>query len=132
MDALFNPPLAQTILRVALGALFVAHGYPKLFKDFSGFAGWLASVGFKPAKFWALVAGVVEFFGGLALILGLWVGVVGVLLAIQMLVAMWKVKWGKVGLTDQGGWEIDLIYLVAALALVMLWPGVWGLEQYVR
>lgn len=126
-ESLLNPPLAHFILRVVLGALFVAHGYPKLFKNFSGFAGWLDSMGLKPGKFWALVAGAVEFFGGILLILGVWVQLIGLLLAIQMLVAMWKAKWGKVGLTDQGGWELDLIYMVAALTLVMMGEGLYSI-----
>lgn len=125
-DAFLNPPLAQLILRVVLGALFIAHGYPKLFKNFSGFAGWLESLGFRPAKFWAFVAGAVEFFGGILLVLGLWIPVVGILLVLEMLVAMWKVKWGKVGLTDAGGWELDLIYLAVALALVLMGGGMYS------
>ena len=125
---LLNPPLALFILRVVLGALFVAHGYPKLFKNFSGFAGWLDSVGLKPGKFWALVAGAVEFFGGILLIMGLWTQVIGLLIAAQMFVAMWKAKWGKVGLTAQGGWELDLIYLVAGLALALAGGGVYSLD----
>lgn len=110
-----------------MGLLFIVHGYPKLFKNFSSFAGWLDSIGLKPGKFWALVAGVVEFFGGLLLIIGLWTQVVGLLIAVQMLVAMWKVKWGKVGLTDQGGWELDLIYLVAGLVLALTGGGIYSL-----
>jgi len=124
-DAFLNPPLAHLILRVVLGILFIAHGYPKLFKNFSEFAGWLESLGFRPAKFWAFVAGAVEFFGGILLVLGLWVPVVGILLALEMLVAMWKVKWGKVGLTDAGGWELDLIYLAVAFALVLMGGGMY-------
>ncbi len=127
IDFLFNPPLAHLILRVVIGALFMAHGYPKLFKNFSGTAGWFDSIGLRPGKFWALVAGVVEFFGGLALILGVWVQIVGVLLAFQMLVAMVKVKWGKVSLTGEGGWELDLVYLAAALAIAMMGPGIYTL-----
>ncbi|QQG44916.1 MAG: DoxX family protein [Candidatus Sungiibacteriota bacterium] len=123
IESLLNPPLAHFILRVVLGVLIVAHGYPKLFKGFSGFAGWLDSIGLRPGKFWALVAGAVEFLGGIFLILGLWVQVVAILFAIQMLVAMWKVKWGKVGLTAQGGWELDLIYLAVAIALALMGPG---------
>lgn len=128
-ESLLNPPLAHFFLRVVLGVLMVAHGYPKLFKSggFSGFAGWLDSLGMKPGKFWALVVGIVEFFGGIFIILGLWVQLVGLLFAIQMLVAMIKVKWWKVGLTAQGGWELDLIYFVAALALVLMGPGFYAL-----
>lgn len=129
IESLLNPPLAHFILRVVLGILFVAHGYPKLFKNFGQFAGWLDSMGLKPGKFWALVAGAVEFFGGILLVLGLWMQVAGILIAIQMLVAMWKAKWGKIGLTDQGGWELDLIYLVTALALAMMGGGIYSLDQ---
>ncbi len=124
-DFLFNPPLAHVILRVVLGILFIIHGYPKLFKNFSGFAGWLGSMGFWPAKFWALVAGVVEFFGGMLLALGIGVQIIGILIAIQMLVVMVKVKWGKVGLTATGGWELELMYLVVALALAMMGTGIY-------
>lgn len=127
IDFLFNPPLAHLMLRVVLGALFMAHGYPKLFKNFSGTAGWFDSIGLRPGKFWVLVVGSVEFFGGLALILGIWVEIVGLLLAIQMFVAMWKVKWGKASLTGEGGWELDLIYLATALAIAMMGPGVYTL-----
>ena len=127
IDFLFNPPLAHLMLRVVLGALFMAHGYPKLFKNFSGTAGWFDSIGLRPGKFWVLVAGSVEFFGGLALILGIWVEIVGLLLAIQMFVAMWKVKWGKASFTGEGGWELDLIYLATALAIAMMGPGVYTL-----
>lgn len=126
-DFLINPPLAYFILRVVLGYLFMLHGYPKLFKNFSQTSAWFDSVGLKPGKFWVLVAGSVEFFGGLAMILGFWVQTIGILFVIQMLVAMWKAKWGKVGLTDQGGWELDLIYLVAALSLVMTGGGMYSL-----
>ena len=126
-DFLINPPLAYFILRVCLGFLLVLHGYPKLFKNFSQVSAWFDSVGLKPGKFWVLVAGSVEFFGGLAMILGVWVQLVGVLFAFQMLVAMWKVKWGRVGITAQGGWELDLIYAVAAFSLAMTGEGAYSL-----
>lgn len=127
---LLNPSLAFFILRVVLGTLFVIHGYPKLFKNFAGFAGWLDSMGLKPGKFWALVAGIVEFFGGIFLVLGLWTQLAGLLIGVQMLVAMWKVKWGKVGLTDQGGWELDMIYLAAGVVLALTGGGIYSLDRY--
>lgn len=131
IESFLNPPLAYFILRVALGILFVAHGYPKLFKNFSGVAGWFDSIGFKPGKFWALIVGSVEFFGGLFLALGLLVQIFGFLLAILMFVAMWKVKWGKVGLTDAGGWELDFIYLIVGVALVLTGGGIYALDQFI-
>lgn len=117
------------ILRIALGAAFVAHGYPKLFKVFGGFSGWLDSIGIRPGRFWAVVVGVVEFFGGIALILGIFTQLTALLVAINMLAAMIKVKWGKSKYVEleRMGWELDLIYFAAALALIFLGPGAYAL-----
>ncbi|MBI4132120.1 MAG: DoxX family protein [Candidatus Sungbacteria bacterium] len=122
------PEWGPLILRVALGGAFVAHGYPKLFKMYAGFAGWLDSIGIRPGRFWALVVGVVEFFGGIALIAGVFTQFAAFLIAINMLVAMAKAKWGKSRYVDleRMGWELDLIYFAAALALVFLGPGAYA------
>lgn len=121
------------LLRVALGAAFAVHGYPKLFTGMrTGFAGWLDSIGIKPGKFWALVVGVVEFFGGIALILGVFTQLAAALIAVNMLVAMAKVKWGKVKFVEmeKTGWELDLIYFAAAVALLVLGAGAYALDAY--
>ncbi len=121
--------LAPLFLRLALGAAFIVHGYPKLFKNFAGVAGWFDSIGIKPGKVWALVVGVVEFFGGIALILGVFTQLAAALIAVNMLVAMAKVKWGKVKFVEmeKTGWELDFIYLAAAMAVVFLGPGAYAL-----
>lgn len=128
MEFLLNPSFAHLILRVVLGALFIPHGWAK-FKNFSGSAAWFDSIGLKPGKFWLMIVALTEFVGGVFLILGLFTQTVGILLAVLMLVAMWKVKWGKVGLTDAGGWELDFIYFVAALSLVLMGSGAYALDN---
>jgi len=120
--------LAPFILRIALAVIFITHGYPKLFKTFGQTAQFFESVGLKPAKFWVLVVGILEFFGGIFLLVGFLTQAVGILLAFQMLVAMvWvkKIKFKK-GLVD--GYEFDLILFVAALALVFLGPGAFSID----
>lgn len=123
------PEWGPFILRIALGAAFVAHGYPKLFKMYAGVAGWLDSIGIKPGRFWALVVGVVEFFGGIALVLGVFTEFAALLIAVTMLVAMIKVKWGRLSYVEpeRMGWELDLIYFAAALAILFLGPGAYAL-----
>lgn len=123
---------APLVLRLVLGVLFAAHGYPKLFKMYAGFAGWLESIGIRPGRFWALVVGVVEFFGGLALILGIFVQYAALLLAINMLVAMAVTKWGKVRLIEMEkmGWELDLALLAIAVALIFWGAGEYSLGRY--
>lgn len=102
------------LLRAGLAVIFLVHGWPKL-KNPKNFAGWLGTMHVRPAMFWALVVAVVEFFGGIALVLGFWVPVVALLLAIDMVVAMFLVRRKFVG-----GWELDFVLLLAAISLVLL------------
>ena len=62
-------PLALLLLRLVMGAAFMAHGYPKLFAPGEPRFQYFTSLGF---PWWGVyVAGAVEFFGGLLLIVGL-------------------------------------------------------------
>ena len=77
-QALFNSNggYASLILRVPVGLILAAHGAQKLFGWFGGYGlegtgQWMASLGLEPGYLMALMAGVAEFFGGLALVLGL-------------------------------------------------------------
>ncbi|MEK7465034.1 MAG: DoxX family protein [Patescibacteria group bacterium] len=128
----FYQDIGLLVLRAALGAAFIVHGYPKLFKMYAGFAEWLGSMNIKPGKFWALVVGVVEFFGGIVLILGVFTQLAAALIAVNMLVAMGKVKWGQVKFVEmeKTGWELDLIYFAAAIALMTLGAGDYSVDRY--
>lgn len=69
-------PYSLPLLRVAAGLWFVPHGMQKLFGAFggggiSGTAGFLGNVGYTMPVFWATVIAFLEFFGGLALAVGL-------------------------------------------------------------
>ncbi|OGF74545.1 hypothetical protein A3J56_00820 [Candidatus Giovannonibacteria bacterium RIFCSPHIGHO2_02_FULL_46_20] len=130
------------LLRLALAAVFIVHGYPKLFAKtmpdgshhggITATAGFFESLGIRPAKFWAVVVGVVEFFGGIFLVFGFLVQAVALFLAINMAVAIWKVKFktGFVGgpASPAGGWEFDFVLLVMALSLLLLGPGAYSLD----
>ncbi len=133
----FHPSLTGLLLRLALGVIFVAHGYPKLFKKEAGpkgTAAFLSSVGIPAALFFAYVVGIVEFFGGILLILGLFTRAVGIAIAINMLVAMARVKF-KTGLTAkvmEGGWvggfELDLALFTMALVLALFGAGNFSID----
>ena len=122
------------ILRLSVGAPMIFHGFPKLFKNFFGTAAWFDSVGFRPGKFWVLVVGVVEFFGGIALMLGFLVQPVAALVVIEMLVILIRLKWGKVKLVDAEkiGWEYELLYLASAFVILTAGAGRYVLEYYIR
>src|SRR3989344_7889231 len=84
-------------LRIGLAVIFIAHGYPKLFKKegFLGTAQFFESINIKPGKFWVVLVGVVEFFGGILLLAGLFTQLVALLLVADMLVAILKVNFKK-------------------------------------
>ena len=131
MTQLIDPAWAPVALRLVLGAVFVVHGLPKL-KDLKGTAGFLGGLGFKPGMFWALVLGVTEFFGGIAILLGVVSRIASGLLIISMLIAtlLKKFKWG-VPFTKghEAGWEWDLVLLGGVIALFILGSGNWSVDQ---
>jgi putative oxidoreductase len=82
-------PLALLFLRIALGIIFLYHGYPKLAHPTAAMHGAFVEHGLP--SYFVQVAGMIETFGGGLLILGLFTRVAGLLLAIEMGVAIWKV-----------------------------------------
>jgi len=115
---------APLLIRLGLATVFIAHGYPKLFGG-QGTAQFFESIGIKPGAFWAIVVGIVEFFGGILLVIGLFVQPVALALAIDMAVAIWKVKY-KQGFVN--GYEFDLMLLLMALSLALLGGGAFALD----
>jgi putative oxidoreductase len=112
-------------LRVVLGVILIAHGYPKL-RDLRGTAGWMGALGLRPGIVFAFVAGILEVFGGLALILGAMTQVVALLLVVQFIAIILKVNRTK-GL--KGGYELDLMIAAAAAVLATTGGGLFGLDR---
>src|SRR3989344_2429492 len=80
------------LLRIFYGVLFVAHGWPKI-KDLMQNAKNFEGMGFRPGLFWGTLVALLEFFGGLAIIAGPFTQVLGLLLAVEMIVAtIWRLK----------------------------------------
>ncbi|MBI3360002.1 MAG: DoxX family protein [Chloroflexi bacterium] len=134
-------PLADIgllILRVAVGVIFIYHGYPKMPFPGSpmggpkGFGGFLGQMGIPLPGLMAWVVALVEFIGGFLLIVGFATRLIALLLAILMVVAIWKAKIGtmKVGFVAQQatGWEFDFALLGASLALFFVGPGTLALH----
>ena len=107
------------LLRVVLGIIFLYHGYLKLFVagGFTGTIDFLTSLGIPVPLYSALVVSVVEFAGGLFLILGFVTRWSAVLLLINMLVAFFVVHVKNGLLVSNGGYEFVLV-LIAGLAVV--------------
>jgi putative oxidoreductase len=123
------------ILRVVLGLLLVGHGSQKLFGMFGGHGpegtgGFFHSIGFRPGRPMALVAGATEVGAGVLLALGLLTPLAAAATVGTLFVAS-SVHW-KNGLWGQnGGFELPLFYAVTAVALAFTGPGAYSLDNAV-
>ncbi|MES2818996.1 MAG: DoxX family protein [Pseudomonadota bacterium] len=122
-----------TLLRVIAGLTFAAHGAQKLFGWFGGYGlegvgQWMESIGLTPGYQLALLSGSAEFFGGLALIVGLLVRPAAAALAVTMLVAIFSVHWANGFFMSANGYEFALALLAITLALVIEGAGKLSLD----
>lgn len=126
--------LAALVLRAVLGGLLAGHGAQKLFGSFNGpglegTSGFMEMLGLKPGKPWAVLAGLSEFGGGLLTLLGLFspVGPLGVIGAMSMATA--TAHKGKPIWVTEGGAELPVTNITAALALILNGPGRYSLDR---
>lgn len=124
-------PLA---LRLPVGIIFAAHGSQKLFGLFGGYGlegtgQWMASIGLSPGELFALLSGSAEFFGGIALLVGLLVRPASFLLAFTMLVAIFSVHITKGLFLDKGGFEYALALLAVSISLLISGAGAFSLDR---
>lgn len=113
-------PLALLVMRLALGAVMVAHGYQNLFRHLHEHVRFVASVGI-PAWL-GYVSSFAEFAGGLLVLVGLFTRAAAFALCIDLIVAIWKVNWHN-GLTGDHGYEFPLALATLAFALIFLGGG---------
>jgi putative oxidoreductase len=123
-----NAGLSALALRIPIGIIFMAHGAQKLFgwfggRGFEGTAQWMASVGLEPGFLMALMAGSAEFFGGLALFIGLLVRPAGIVLAFAMLVAIFSVHFANGLFMSKNGYEFGLALLATSVSLAISGAG---------
>lgn len=116
--------LALLVLRIVAGAVFAMHGSQKLFEfTLAGTTEAFAGIGAPFPEITAPLVAVVEFAGGLLLIIGLLARPVAVMLAIDMAVAIALVHLQAGFWVDAGGYEFVAILGTAALAIAIAGPG---------
>jgi len=125
------------VARTVFGLVMAAHGSQKLFGWFGGYGlagtgGFFESLGFRPGRFFAALAGSGELFGGLLLALG-FLGPVGPALVLSvMIVAAATVHWHHGLFAASNGIEVPLLYGAAATALALTGPGQYSVDGLLR
>lgn len=114
-------PFLLAVLRIGTGLLFMQHGVMKLF-------GWLGGPGPVPLASLMGLAGVLETFGGLLVVLGLFVRPVALVLALQMLVAYFMAHAPKGLAPVQNQGEIALLFALVFAYLAAAGAGPWSLD----
>ena len=99
------------------------HGLPKLL-DIPGTQSSFTNMGLPPEL--AIIIGLLEFIGGLAILLGILTRIAAGLLAIDMIGAILSVKLSKGFI---GGFELDLLYLAIMISLILTGPGSLSIEK---
>jgi putative oxidoreductase len=115
-------PLADPLVRIATGAMLIPHGAQKLFGWFGGHGlaatgqFFETSLGMRPGVLFATTAGVIEFFGGLLLIIGLFTRPAALIVAAFLAVAL-TVHIPNGFFWTEGGIEYPLLWCLAALSI---------------
>jgi putative oxidoreductase len=119
-------PLGLLVLRLGVAAIFLFTGYDKLFGAPGKWLAWFPKQGFP--SYFAYIAGSLELFGGVLLVLGLLTRVIGLLLAIQMAIAVWKVSLPQSGIYNVEAYGLPLMLGVACFALFTVGAGALSVD----
>jgi putative oxidoreductase len=121
-------PLALLLLRVGLGVIFIYNGYPKIFGSRLEHIDEMIHVNHLPAYF-VYIAFILEVGGGALLIVGLFARIVGLLLAGEMAIAMWKGEQFFQNPIAVDKYELALALGVGAFALATFGAGSISLDR---
>src|SRR3954451_1771085 len=126
--------MIRTLLRGLIGGLFVGHGRPKLFGWVGGSGPavpgqFFESIGLRPGRRNAMVAGASEAGGGALLALGLFTPLAAALLTGVMAQAIRSVKMDKGPWSQDGGWELEALFAAGALVFAEIGPGPLSLDH---
>ena len=125
--------LADPIVRITAGLLLIPHGAQKLFGWFGGYGltatgqFFESQLGMSPGVLVAAAAGSVEFFGGIALVLGLLTRPAAAAVAVLMGVAL-SVHVPNGFFWTDGGVEYPLMWGLIALAIFLRGGGQYSLD----
>jgi putative oxidoreductase len=132
LSAIYRPlvPYGYAFMRFCVGAIIVPHGYTKLFQGATGpAAGMIAKLGLEPALAWAYFVGIVEFFGGILLAIGLLTRLAAAALVIEFAVIVFAVKFASGFFAFRNGFEFELLLGLLCLGIFFKGGGKFSVDR---
>lgn len=123
-NSTLSAPLGLLLLRVGLGIVFLMHGLQKLNEwTLDGTAANFQQMGVPSPELSAALAAYAELIGGIALIVGLFARIAGLVLAVDMFGAIYFAHGSQGFFSATGGYEFVLVLALASLAVFLMGPG---------
>lgn len=116
--------LAILLLRIGVGIIFIVSGWGKL-TGIEGAQGFFGNIGIPLSGLMAWVVAIVEFFGGIMVLLGAYIRIPTLLLACVMLVALLTTKLGG----EFSPARLDMMLLLTNLALFIFGSGIYSVDN---
>ena len=122
-------PLSWLIVRVAVGWNLAVHGWGKVTRGPSAFVKAFSDIGLDPAPPWIWSALVIEFIGGIALIVGLFTRFFAAAVAIEMGYLTFVQYWANGFSWLNRGYEYVLLWGLVTLAIALRGGGPYSLDR---
>lgn len=119
--------LAPLLLRIGVGVIFIIAGWGKI-TGIEGVQGFFGNIGIPLPELMAWVVAIVEFVGGIMVLLGAYAKIPYLLLAFIMLVALFTTKLGG----EFSAARLDLMLLLANLALFFMGSGKYSVDEKLK
>ena len=125
--------LGLLVGRLVVGLGIAGHGSQKLFGWFggnglAGTAGYFESLGYRPGRLFATMAGLGEFTSGILIVLG-FLGPVGPALLLSVMIVAMEQGYRNGFFAMNKGIELPLLYAAAGIALAFTGPGRFSLDS---
>ena len=125
-DLLSN--LSYPLIRFAAGVMMIPHGYGKVFGGIDRTANFFSSIGIEPAIFFAWYVGIIEFAGGICVMLGFLTRIFSIQLIGVLFVATFFVHFQNGFLWVKGGYEYPLMWMLIMIAITFKGGEKWSID----
>ncbi|AFZ70948.1 putative membrane protein [Caldisphaera lagunensis DSM 15908] len=131
---LFEASIGILLVRLIMGINMIGHGSVK-FKDLKGTAKYMKGAGVPEGLTYATA--LLELVGGIALVLGFLTRLASLLFFLQFLIIILYVKITRMKspylmITNPAAAEIDTIYMIISLALLISGPGIYSVDYLLK